>query len=116
MNAIKNIIKVSLLLFAIGFSACEKYADDTPQAIKKLIRRYKGSDMYISVTEYKCDEKTTYHFEPRPMPDAAGGIFDKDGNLLCQVGGLGGLNGCEKEYVNCIEQRIIWTNKKYTKK
>ena len=98
-----------LLFFAIGFTACEKIEKDTPPAIKKLIRQGK-KEHTMSVIEYKCGEKIVYGFVPEIIPDVAGYIYDKDGNMLCQVGGFFGLNGCEKEYENCIE-RVIWTKK-----
>ena len=112
----KRIVTLTLLLlFAIGFSACEKIADDTPQAIKKLIRKHSKSGNFESVAEYKCEEKTVYWFiGDAEIDDGISYLFDKEGNKLCYAGGFGGKI-CE-EYKNCTEEKIIWTNKKYTKK
>ena len=109
MKAIKNIVTVGFLLFAIGFTACEKYADDTPQAIKKLIREKCKRGNFVSVGECKCNEKTIYYFKQKPMINSLCDIYDKDGVFLCQIGGGNGTSGCE-EYMNCcIEAKIIWT-------
>jgi hypothetical protein len=113
MKIVRNVIAVSLL-FCIGtitFTACEKVEKDTPQAIKKLIRKDSKSGIWVSVTEYKCNEKIVYLFESNPFPDAVSPVYDREGNILCTLGGLEGTVTC-KECKNMIEKRIIWTSKK----
>ena len=50
----KRILTIStlILIFAIGFSACEKIEKDTPPAIKKLIRENKISGGQVVEYEY----------------------------------------------------------------
>jgi len=100
-----------LLFFAIAFTTCQKIEKDTPQAIKKLIRKDSKSGTWVSVVECECNEKMFYLFKSRPFPDAVSPVYDKNGNLLCTFGGMEGSTTC-KGCENMIEKRIIWTSKK----
>jgi len=112
----KRILKLItlLLFFAIGFSACEKYAEDTPPAIKKLIKKSNKAGEDISVREYKCSDKVIYYFLETKHVERCHYfyvyIYDKEGNLLCSDGGTRTLkdNNCIWEYGDCEETRVIW--------
>ena len=112
----KKILQLStlLLLFAIGFSACEKYTEDTPQTIKKLIKKYEKSGIDIfSVEEYKCCEQIIYCFRESKTEGHCHyvciHIFDKEGNMLCSdCPRRLQDNNCINEYGDCEETRIIW--------
>jgi hypothetical protein len=112
----KRILIIAVLfIFTIGFSGCEKIADDTPSAIKKLIKKYSKSWCVASVIEYECNEQKIYLFEHDDIKcgreDASSYICDKDGNELCTIGGFDGVDGCKKEYGNRVKIRDIWTSK-----
>ena len=111
---VKNIITICLLFCfsIIGFSACEKYAEDTPQAIKKLIRENKNRNG--QVIEYEYNHECIYEWW-RNCDDCFTNYYDKDANLLWKSGGFGGLGVgtfLEDFYENAIYKRIVWTDKK----
>ena len=108
--------KIVLCLTAILllFTACEKIAEDTPQAIRKLIKRYNKSDKDLQlVVECQCNEKIIYWFEESKKEGHCYyfyvHIFDKEGNLLCSHGTRNLQdNTCIMEYGDCEETRVIW--------
>ena len=103
-----------LLFLASVFSACEKYAEDTPSAIKKLIKKYNKSEEHIDfVKECKCGEKTIYYFRETKLHGHCYyfymHMYDKEGNILCSAGTRRLQdNICMMEYGDCEEIRIIW--------
>ena len=116
----KRIVTLTLLLlFAIGFSACkkekeiEKYAEDTPPAIKELVKQYEESGVNISsVTEYAYGEQIIYFFEEwKGTPNCRhlyyGYIHDKEGNLLCSARWTQ-YNSCRMEYKDYEKTRRIY--------
>ena len=114
----KRIITLStlLLLFAIGFSACEKYADDMPQAIKKLIREKNKRDIGCQVIEYEYNNERIYCWQKLGnCADCISSFYDKKANLLWLDGGHDGGNCPEDFYDKAIHKRIIWTSKKAIK-
>ena len=114
MRIIKNIMVICLLfcIGIIGFTACEKYADDTPQAIKKLIRKTSKNGSLESVREYQCGKELVYLFCSYNIPDGISGVYDKEGNALCKMGGLDGANTCTEVCEYMMEIRVVWMNGK----
>ena len=111
MKAIKNITIICLLFFAIGFSACEKIADDTPKAIKKLIRQHKAEGQ---IAEYEYNKECIYMCFSSGCCDCLTDYYDKDANLLWQTGGFDGMGdgNCPEDFgEKAIFKRIVWTSK-----
>jgi hypothetical protein len=111
----KRILKITplFILFAIGFSTCEKFEKDTPVAIKKLIRE-SYHFAYTKVIEYEYNNSLVYLFLSENCIDCFTYIYDEKGNLICRSGGIDGLTGgerCTDFYEKAIEKRIIWTKK-----
>ena len=111
----KRILTLStlLLFFAIGFTSCEKFAEDTPQAIKKLIKEWNKSEKHLSlVTEYQCEEIIIYCFSELEKVGRCfyfnSHLYDKAGNLLCSAYPRLQDKACLIEYGDCFETRIIW--------
>ena len=113
----KRIVTLStlLLFFAIGFTACEKYAKDTPHAIKKQIRETnKMSRCLGRVVEYEYNNEKIYCFLPHPdCFDAASIYYDEKGKELWGYSGWGGCWGTPLENFRekAIFKKIIWTHK-----
>ena len=109
----KIILSTLLLVFAIGFSACEKIEKDTPKAIKKLIRENGG--MGGQIAEYEYNKESIYMWFQVGCFDCFTDYYDKNANLLWQSGGFDGKGQgtpLEGFYGNAIFKRIIWTDKK----
>ncbi|MDR0367669.1 MAG: hypothetical protein LBH82_00835 [Bacteroidales bacterium] len=99
-------------LFAIAFSSCEKFAKDTPSAIKKLIRE-KEQSCLTEVTEFLYDNKYyIYTFHTDNCDDAFSYTYDEKGRILCQSGGAAGFLGCKEILEKSIKTRTVWTRKK----
>jgi hypothetical protein len=105
------IITPLLVLFAIGFSACEKFEKNTPVAIKKIIRESDYFE-YTKVIEYEYNNSLVYCFLNENCDDCFTDVYDEKGNLICRSGGYAGFSGCTDFYKKAVEKRVIWTRKK----
>lgn len=100
-----------MVLFLL--TACEKTAEDTPRAIKKLIKEWVKSEKYLSsVTEYNCGENMIYCFDEIEKVGHCNyvnsHIYNADGDWLCSSYQRLQDNDCIMEYGYCEETRTIW--------
>ena len=112
MKRVRNIITICLLSI-IGittFSSCEKIADDTPKAIKKLIRenkKYGGQ-----VIEYEYNSENIYCWWQPCVFDSDALFYDEKGVELWRSGEMGITgNYLEGFYEKAIFKKKIWTDK-----
>ena len=100
----KRILTIStlLLFLAISFSSCEKFPEDTPRAIKKIIKNidthYAITDATVYIIECKYNEDMVYCFSYEPEVSETHDICDKNGNWVCP-----------KQWRYCTAIRIIWS-------
>ena len=111
----KRILTVStlMLFFAIGFAACEKFAEDTPPAIKKLIREKKHQGG--QVIEYEYYNENIYCWKRPGCMDCFTNYYDKNANLLWLIGGFDGQGDgkCPEDFDDkATYKRIVWTDKR----
>ena len=89
-------IKYILMILALAFVfvSCEtESSNQIPKTIKKLIKEQR-KDCLESVLKYSYQGQTVYYFDSS-CPDFYETIYDENGNIVCQMGGISG-NGDNK--------------------
>ncbi len=89
-------IKCILMIIAFAFAlvSCEnENSTQIPRPIKKLIKEQRKGCLE-SVLKYNYQGQTVYYFDSS-CPDFYETIYDENGNIVCQMGGISG-NGDNK--------------------
>ena len=128
MNTIKNIIIVSLLLFVIGFTACEKVevGKKTPKCIEKKIKKdaphhclsYVREYIYISPQTHKIESwiyEFYYGYPPCMSQEAIPSkYYDEQCNLIEVI--ADDDNNVWIEYNNAVYSNNRYVYQYYEKK
>jgi hypothetical protein len=86
--------KAVKILFAsmILFSSCQDVAENTPSAIRKIIRDKDKMANICQVDEFDYDGQKVYAMTCcTPTPDFAENVFDEKGNCICRLSSFAGM-------------------------
>lgn len=119
ITPMKPSVTFLLILTLFTFSTCKKVdvPDDTPRAIKKIVREFQEQSKTnppASVVEYSFEGRKVYYVPPRCC-DIPSTLFDSKGEVICHPdGGLsgGGDGACPSFFADRSEERLIWKDKR----
>lgn len=111
----KSIRLVLAAFLVLALCTCNKVdvAEDTPRAIKKIIREMQDENPRMpraSIWEYSFEGRKVYYVPPQGG-DIPSTLYDSKGEQLCHPdGGLFGAGdgNCPSFFSSRSEERLIW--------
>ncbi|OEK04881.1 DUF6970 domain-containing protein [Roseivirga misakiensis] len=101
-----------IVFLAVGLVSCDENSTvgDLPSCIQDEIegaQKLKQSE--ASVIEYLYNGERVFGFDPGVVyPDIMSTIVNEDCEVICQFGGIAGLNTCPDFQENAEEIGVVW--------
>jgi len=96
----------------MDFSLCEDNPIENIIWIKELVERQSMINNTLEITQYNYMGNTVFSVDTCPYncSDSLINVYDCDQNLICEFGGIAGLNTCPDFDVESINQGTIFSN------
>lgn len=105
---------LSLSTLVLLFSSCENdpSLEDVPSCIQQDIKNAsRNGSSEATVTQYIYNGQNVYAFDPGIVyPDIMFTVVNEACEVICQIGGIAGLNTCPDFNENAEIVGVIWRN------
>jgi len=105
------IILLGIIAASIGckHNDPQNNATDLPQWVKDNIAVFEKNNAKAEIDQMTYKGKTVFLVDPCvKCPDDLVTVYDRDKNILCEFGGIAGLNTCRDFNSNIKDKVVLW--------
>lgn len=108
----KLILSLSVILLVFTSCENEQVLEDIPSCIRTDIESAsKNGSSEASVTQYLYNGQNVFSFDPGVVyPDIMTTVVNGNCEVVCQFGGIAGMNTCPDFSQNAVVVGVVWKN------
>jgi len=89
-------------------SVCVDEPFDRYEWLADIRADLKTTEISSSITQYRYNEQCVYLVNPGDYPDSMTQVYNMEGEVICQFGGIAGSNTCPDFYEKATDAKIIF--------